>query len=356
MNENQLITSNELQKRFLPLSLLDYITSNSQASRLNERSRISLYEDWLIAQGMDGITTFDLVAYKDYLMSGEREKHGLSALSKVSASAHINSIRARYLYMLDKAPSRLRDYLYSQTSADASPADRKAYVDEMQLRIRERVQDQRAMVQFIQETDQADDRFVRLSLDEMMSYCEIPLQTAHEHNITGIRDSAILSVLCMTGIREDELVNLNVEDLNKKLSGYPALEVRQGKGSKQRMIPYGIFYDDLMERIDAWQRISSIESGAVFRALTKWGTVRKSRISKRAINNIVTAYPVVHNDKNVVLRPHDCRRSYARILRYEFYMTIEGIAKNLGHNDTKTTLRYIGDIDVDDRVPRRAES
>ncbi|MGB7341353.1 MAG: tyrosine-type recombinase/integrase [Phototrophicaceae bacterium] len=356
MDNKTLITLNTIEVDTLPLSLKAYIVSKSSTSRANEESRISLYENWLLQNKMDGITTFDLVAYKNFLISIERQKFGLRTLSNASAAAHINTIRARYLYMLDKAPSKLRDYLYDRTPKDASPSDRKAYVDEMQLRIRERVQDQRASIHIVQQSDEADNRFIRLSYSEMLSYCTKPLEWQHTHSITGIRDSAILSVLCMTGLREDELVNLNVNDLYQKMSGYEALEVRRGKGAKQRIVPYGTFHEMLMSRIQAWLRIADIQSGALFRGLTKWGTVRKSRISKRAINVIVGTYPTEHNREVVILKPHDCRRSYARILRYEFNMPIEGISKNLGHQDTKTTQSYIGDIDIDNRIPRRSES
>lgn len=357
MNQNNtLIKSNDVEKNQLPLSLLEYITSNSIASQLNEQSRIGLYENWLLDNDMDGITNFDLVAYKNFLMSSERKDIGLSALSRASAAAHINSIRARYLYMLDNAPGRLRDFLYTMTPQDAPPSDRKAYVDEMQLRIRERVQDKRATVQIVHRSDETDDYFIRLSLPEMLSYSESPLNSPQNHIITGTRDSAMLTLLCMTGLREDELVNLDVEDLYKKMSGYPALEVRRGKGAKQRVVPYGEFHEVIMERVELWLKVAKIQTGAIFRGLTKWGTVRKSRISKRAINDIVGRYPANFNGKVVTMKPHDCRRSYARILRYEFEMPIEGIAKNLGHNDTKTTQGYIGDIDISHRIPTRGES
>ena len=227
----------------LPISLLNYITSESEASRNNETSRLRLYEQWLVSNQMDGITKFDLALYKNYLMSNQRATDNLSALSRTSAAAHINSIRARYLYMLDKAPSKLRDYLYSKVSESHSPADRKAYVDEMQLRIRERVLDNRATVQLIQRTDDTDGRFIRLAFSDMLNYCEAPLNTKQLNEITGVRDSAILTLLCMTGLRESELVNLDVDDVFQKLNGYPALEIRRGKGAKQRVVPYGEFYD-----------------------------------------------------------------------------------------------------------------
>ena len=52
----------------------------------------------------------------------------------------------------------------------------------------------------------------------------------------GIRDRAILEVLYSTGIRRQEIVDLDVYSVD--LDG-GTLMVRQGKGKKDRMIPIG---------------------------------------------------------------------------------------------------------------------
>jgi len=52
----------------------------------------------------------------------------------------------------------------------------------------------------------------------------------------GIRDRAILELFYATGIRRTELVNLNLEDLDRVRG---VLMVRKGKGSKDRMVPVG---------------------------------------------------------------------------------------------------------------------
>lgn len=341
-----------VSEKDLPIRLHDYITSRSESSRRNEQSRITLYEQWLVAQNMDGITQIDLAAYLRYLQGHERQEAGLTSLAPASADAHLNSIRARYLYMLDHAPSRLRDYLYSQTAPQASPADRKAYVDEMLIRIRERVQDPRARVHLVSREDETDARFVRLSYQAMHDFCASPTVVQQNNEIAGIRDSALLTILCMTGIREDELVNLDVRDIYQKLSGHQALEVRRGKGAKQRVIPYGVFGEILIRRVRLWQNMAEIASGALFRSLTKWGTVRDGRLSKRAVNDIVGRYPALYDGQNITMKPHDCRRTYARIMRQHFKMEIDAIAANMGHEDTKTTLKYIGEIDINSRIPK----
>ena len=52
----------------------------------------------------------------------------------------------------------------------------------------------------------------------------------------GLRDRTILEVLYSTGIRRQELINLNVEDIIMERG---LLLVRQGKGKKDRFVPIG---------------------------------------------------------------------------------------------------------------------
>lgn len=50
------------------------------------------------------------------------------------------------------------------------------------------------------------------------------------------------------------------------------------------------------------------------------------------------------------IKPHDLRRTYARRLFEEGTPPVI-IQQNLGHSDLKTTLGYMGDIDIDQRRP-----
>ncbi len=52
----------------------------------------------------------------------------------------------------------------------------------------------------------------------------------------GIRDRAILEVLYSTGIRRQEVINLQLDDVN---TGAGVIAVRQGKGRKDRFVPIG---------------------------------------------------------------------------------------------------------------------
>jgi integrase/recombinase XerD len=156
-------------------------------------------------------------------------------------------------------------------------------------------------------------------------------------------------MLC-TGVREAELCALDTPDLRRRLSGEPALHVRRGKGSKERLIPYGTLIW-VLSMVDGWMQNAGITGGAVFRGFYKTGKrVRTSRLTVRSINKILDRYPVLIDGELKTVNPHDLRRTYARRL-YEAGMDLLAIRDNLGHADSRTTLKYIGVMDVEKRKP-----
>lgn len=58
----------------------------------------------------------------------------------------------------------------------------------------------------------------------------------------------------------------------------------------------------------------------------------------------------VHPGRLTTIKPLDLRRTYARRLFEEGTPPVI-IQQNLGHSDLKTTLGYMGDIDIDQRRP-----
>lgn len=71
-----------------------------------------------------------------------------------------------------------------------------------------------------------------LSLTEIKTILNIP----NIHDPLGIRDRAILELLYSTGIRRTELTNLQLTDLNQERQ---TLQIIQGKGHKDRVVPIG---------------------------------------------------------------------------------------------------------------------
>jgi site-specific recombinase XerD len=313
-----------------------------QQTNKDHLHRLRLFCDWLIQHG--GIWYQpDLETYRDYLMYDYTGRDN-QPLTPSSIKAHLATIRGYYQSVL--RDNRLRDVLYSQTPGDVSAADKKAWVDEIMTRVENAIAPEAAQVKVIKRQDTADEEHIRLTTEEAAVLMDAP----GTQTLMGVRDTAVIALMLCTGVREAELCGLDVNDLRKRLSGETALHVRRGKGSKERLIPYGNLAW-VLNIVEFWLQNAGITGGAVFRGFYKNGkSVRNTRLTTRAINQILDRYPIMVNGELRIVNPHDLRRTYARRL-YEAGMDLLAIRDNLGHADSRTTLKYIGVMDVEARKP-----
>lgn len=173
----------------------------------------------------------DLSAYRDDL---ER------TLAPSSVSAHLSTVRARYRAIL-RDPQR-RDDLYSlagehlaELGQDDNPANRAAFVVELERRITNALDPASAPVKTKTRQDKPDSEHIRLTSEQASALMRAPgLDT-----LRSVRDTAIIALMLCTGIREMELCSLDVGDLRQRLEGELALHVKMGKGCKERLVPYG---------------------------------------------------------------------------------------------------------------------
>lgn len=302
----------------------------------DSKHRLNHYIRWLYATGRNWAQV-DLAAHRDYLLE-------ICELSPSSVSAHLATIRARYRAVLRDPNTRAE--LYSRTPQDAPPADRKAYVDEVYERIRAQLEPGAAPVSTTTHQDRPDSQHLRLTVIQARNLMQQP----GIDSLRGLRDTAMLALFLCTGIREAELCGLNVEDLRQTMDGELALYVREGKGRKRRLVPYGEL-DWVLVYVNRWLENAGIESGAVFRGFYKGNKrLRQTRISQRTINYILNQYPISIKGEVYTVQPHDLRRTYARQL-YEAGVDLNRIRLNLGHTNINTTLGYIGDLDAINRRP-----
>jgi len=324
----------------------------------DQYSRISTFTAWLDKRGASWHTP-NLAAYRDWLMGDERmaqDRHSrewkpAAALSASSAAAHLASVRGRYNALLNDndARQRLYDLVIDQ---DGSAADRKAFVDETIERLKNDVAPNKSRVKVITEQDVADAKHTRLTLDQANMLLESPLNDRLNTSLQAHRDTALIALMLCTGIREMELCALDVSDLRQTFGGALALHVRKGKGSKARLIPYGGM-DWCLIYVDKWLRMAGITEGAVFRGFSNGGQGFRrdsSRLTVRAVQDILNRYPISRAEGVVYVNPHDLRRTYARRL-YDAGVDMVAIQQNLGHADSKTTQGYIGTLDADQRKP-----
>ena len=78
--------------------------------------------------------------------------------------------------------------------------------------------------------------------------------------------------------------------------------------------------------------------------------MRPTRLSVRAVQDILKRYPVYADNGVIVVAPHDLRRTYARLL-HDAGVRMVAIQQNLGHASLETTLRYVGNLDIAQRQP-----
>lgn len=285
----------------------------------------------------------DLAGYRDELIEG--------GLAPSSVSAHLSTVRARYRELL-RSDAR-RDELYTLAGrklgdlgqAD-TPANRKALVDERLTRIRNHLDPAAAPVRELTSQDTADEAHLRLTPQQAQALLTSP----GFNTLRGLRDSAAIGLMLCTGVREGELSALEVRDLRRHLGGELALHVREGKGCKERLIPYGEL-DWVLVIVEAWLAAAGVEDGFVLRGYYKgFRTARPGPLSVRGIQYLLKRYPIAVDGELVAVKPHDLRRTYARLL-YGAGMDPVRIQQNLGHADLQTTLGYIGTLDGDQRRP-----
>jgi len=326
----------------------NYAILMPDAPNKDHKSRLGFYIDWLSEQDLTWYQP-DLSAYRDYLLHQRTrvDKHGNrvpAALSPPTVLAHLATIRGRYSQLTHS--NDVRDLLYELANPEDSEAEQRALVDEFFIRMMNDLHPSTAPVKLIEAQDIADSQHLRLKPYQVSALVQAPGISS----LRGLRDTALMTLMVCSGIRAAEAAALHVDDLRQHLGGELSLRVREGKGSKQRLIPYGPL-DWCLMYVDAWLREADIKAGHVFRGIRRGGkTVRPTGIGAWTVNDIMNSYPISIDGALRLVKPHDLRRTYARNA-YDFGMDLERIRQNLGHTSLGTTQTYIGELDGRDRHP-----
>jgi integrase/recombinase XerC len=145
------------------------------------------------------------------------------------------------------------------------------------------------------------------------------------------RDRAILELLYAAGLRVSELVGLDWPDLDLS-----ARVVRvMGKGSKERMVPFGRpAAEALRQWLALWEtvRAAGDDDQPVF--LNRRGTRLSDRDVRRIIDRWVDAAAVARG-----VHPHTLRHTFATHL-LEGGADLRAIQELLGHSSLSTTQKY----------------
>jgi integrase/recombinase XerD len=172
-----------------------------------------------------------------------------------------------------------------------------------------------------------------------------------EETLKGKRDRAILAVLIGCGLRREELVSLEVQNVQMR-DGRWVIPNLSGKGKRVRLVPVPGW---VKERLDLWTTAGGIRDKKIFRAVRKNGSFRGDSLSASGVWKIVLEYARTAGIGK--LTPHDLRRSCAKLCQ-RAGGDLQQIQFLLGHSSIQTTERYLGgqqEIEraVNDRLFRR---
>ncbi len=167
-----------------------------------------------------------------------------------------------------------------------------------------------------------------LSEQEIESLLKAPDTT----DVLGIRERAMLELMYATGLRVSEVVNLNVQDI---LPGVPLLRT-MGKGSKERMVPYGSHATHWIQRYlrDVRQTLTAKHQSEQALFVNHHG----GRLTRQGCWKLIKKLAVVAG-VGLGLTPHTLRHSFATHL-LEHGADLRVVQEMLGHADIATTQIY----------------
>lgn len=150
--------------------------------------------------------------------------------------------------------------------------------------------------------------------------------------LLGYRDKTILEVLYTTGIRKEELNNLNVQDVDYR-DGF--LRIIQGKGRKDRVVPLGRISCRYLENYIKAVRpelIRDPHNNHLFLTMTG------KRFSKNVVWELVKKYAQKAKLKKNVF-PHTFRHTCATAM-LKNKADIRAVQELLGHESLQSTQVY----------------
>jgi len=144
----------------------------------------------------------------------------------------------------------------------------------------------------------------------------------------NLRDTIIFSLGIDCGLRRQEFINLNWEDINFKEN---SINIKNSKGRKNRVI---YFNSNLRELMYSYRKLSGKYINALIRG------AHGKRITKCSLQNIISRIYKESKTYRENLTLHSLRHTYAERLRRKG-VDLPTISKLLGHSRLDTTDIYL---------------
>ncbi len=166
-----------------------------------------------------------------------------------------------------------------------------------------------------------------LTVDEVKKILERP----DVKDKKGIRDGAMLELMYGAGLRISELINLKLSAVYDEVGFIKVV----GKGNKERLVPYGRFARQAVEKylVEVREKIKSVAQSDIL-----FLSNRNMKFSRVGVWKIVKKYALLAGVKKTVT-PHTFRHSFATHL-LEGGADLRTVQELLGHSSITTTQIY----------------
>jgi len=167
-----------------------------------------------------------------------------------------------------------------------------------------------------------------LNADELAALLNV---CSEDQSGSGRRDAALIALLYNTGIRRNELINLNLADFERDDSSI----LIPGKDNKQRQ---AFLVPNTKQALEDWLEVRGMEDGPLFCPLAPTGNVSKNRrlhpsAIYQALKRRAQQAGVSH------FSPHDLRRTFISHM-LDAGIDLVTIQKLAGHASPNTTSIY----------------
>ena len=188
---------------------------------------------------------------------------------------------------------------------------------------------------------------IRLEIDEVAKLLDLvedgeklTERQKRYHEITKVRDLALMSLLLGTGIRVSECVGLNMNDVDMDACG---LKIYR-KGGKESIVYFSDEVRDVLDKyLEERQHIEAYpgHEEALFLSM------QKKRMAVRSVENLVKKYASLAAPLKKIT-PHKLRSTYGTNL-YRETGDIYLVADVLGHSDVNTTKKHYAALEDERR-------
>ncbi len=155
----------------------------------------------------------------------------------------------------------------------------------------------------------------------------------HTLNGSGYRNLAIILLLLDSGIRVNELVNIDHNDLDLT-EGY--IKIRKGKGNKERLVPVGSIVQKTL-----WKYINQYRSQPLTRKVTAlFLSEHGLPLTKSGVQQMLRRYGRIAGITGVRCSPHTFRHTFAK----NYLLNggnIFSLQKILGHSSLASVRIYL---------------